>query len=50
VDWVDLVKGQAEVALFCEPGNEHSGSIKCVECLEQLRNCQLLKNDSAQSS
>jgi hypothetical protein len=31
----------------CEHGNEPSGSIKCWEILEQLRNWRLLKKDSA---
>jgi hypothetical protein len=31
----------------CECGNEHAGSIKCGELLEQLRTCYLLRKDSA---
>jgi len=34
-------------ACSCECCNESSGSIKCDEFLEKLRNCQHLKNDSA---
>jgi hypothetical protein len=34
-------------ACSCECGNESSGSIKCDEFLEKLRNCWLLKNGSA---
>jgi hypothetical protein len=35
------------VAGTCECGNEPSGSIKCGEFLDWLRNGQLLKKDSA---
>jgi hypothetical protein len=31
----------------CECGNEPSVSIKCGRFIDQLRNCQLLKKDSA---
>ena len=31
----------------CEHGNEHSGSVKCGEFCDWLRNDQLLKNDPA---
>jgi len=31
--------GQEQVAGACECGNEHSGSIKCGEFLDWLRNC-----------
>jgi len=30
----------------CEHGNEPSVSIKCGQFVEQLSNCQLLKEDS----
>jgi len=33
------------VAGCCEHGNEHSGSVKCGEFCDWLRNGQLLKND-----
>jgi hypothetical protein len=35
------------VAGCCEHANEHSGSVKCGELCDWLRNCQLLKNDPA---
>jgi hypothetical protein len=35
VDWIDL----DQVVDTCECGNEPSGSIKCREFLEYLRNC-----------
>jgi hypothetical protein len=35
------------VAGSCECGNEHSGSIKPGECLDELMTCLLLKKDSA---
>jgi hypothetical protein len=31
------------VAVSCEHGNEHSGSVKCVELLDLLRNLLVLK-------
>ena len=31
----------------CERGNEHSGFIKSRKFFDQLRNCYVLKNDSA---
>ena len=39
--------GQRQVADACECGNEHSGSVKCGEFLDQLQTSQLLKKDSA---
>ena len=39
--------GQGQVAGCCEQGNEPLGCIKCREHLDYLRNCQLLKKDSA---
>ena len=39
--------GQGQLAGTCEYGNEHSGSIKCGEFLDQLQNGYLLKKDSA---
>jgi hypothetical protein len=35
--------GQGQVSGFCECGNELSGSIKCREFSDWLRNCQLLR-------
>jgi hypothetical protein len=35
------------VAGTCECDNENSGSIKCGEFLDWLRNCQLLRKGSA---
>ena len=31
----------------CERGNEHSGSIKCGEFIDWLRDCHLSKTDCA---
>jgi len=28
----------------CERGDEPAGCIKCSECVDRLRNCQLLKH------
>jgi hypothetical protein len=30
MDWIELAEGRDR----CECGNEHSGSIKCEECLD----------------
>jgi hypothetical protein len=38
--------GQELAASFCEHGNEHTGSIKCWEILEQLSDWWFLKKDS----
>ena len=38
------------MAGFCEHGSERSGSIKCQECLDQLRNCGLIKDGTPSSS
>ena len=45
LDWAG--PGQRQVADACECGNEPSGSVKCVEFLDQLQTSQLLKKDSA---
>ena len=39
--------GQGQVAGTCEYGDEHSGSIKCGEFLDQLKTGQLLNKDCA---
>ena len=41
------VAGQEPVAASCKCDNEHSCSIKCGKFLDYLRNCQLLRKDSA---
>ena len=46
MDWIELAQ-EGQVAGACECGNEPSGSIKYMEFLDQLINCQLLKKDSA---
>jgi hypothetical protein len=38
VDWIYLVQDREKVTGFCECGNEPSGSIKCGEFLEKVRN------------
>jgi hypothetical protein len=48
LDWSGSGEGPVEGA--CEHGNEPSGSIKCWEILEYLRNWRLLKEGSAQWS
>ena len=48
LDWAG--PGQRQVADACECGNEHSGSVKCGEFLDQLQTGQLLKKDSAPRS
>ena len=47
MDWIELASEQGQMAGTCDCGNEHSGSIKCGEFLDQLRTGQLLKKDSA---
>ena len=42
--------GQGQMAGCCECGNEPSCSTKCVEFLDQLRTCQLLRKAFALSS
>jgi hypothetical protein len=39
--------GSGQLAGTCECGNEHSGSIKCGDFFDYLRNGWLLKKDSA---
>ena len=43
----NMRKIYGQVAGTCECGSEHSVYIKCGEFLDWLRNCQLLKKDSA---
>jgi hypothetical protein len=45
VDWLRLAEGP--VAGSCKHGNETSGSVKRGKFLEQLSDCQLLKNSYA---
>jgi hypothetical protein len=50
VVWTGLIclrRGTSGVEGSCDHGNEHSGSIKCWEVLEQLHNWRLLKKGSA---
>jgi hypothetical protein len=47
MDWIDLAQDMDQRRGSCEHGNETSGSIKCWEVLEWLRNWQLLKTGSA---
>jgi len=37
LDWAD--PGYRQVADACECGNEPSGSLKCLEFLDQLQTC-----------
>jgi hypothetical protein len=47
MNWTDLAQDMDQWMGYCEHGNEHSGSIKCLEILEHLSNWWLLKKDSA---
>ena len=47
MDWIDMAQDKGQLAGTCEYGNEHSGSIKRGEFLDQLNTVQLLKKDSA---
>ena len=47
MDRIDVAQDRNKMAGTYECGNEPSGSIKCGEFLDQLRNGQLLKKDSA---
>jgi hypothetical protein len=38
VNWIDLDQGTGRLAGSCERGNETSGSIKCEEFFELLKN------------
>jgi hypothetical protein len=46
MNWIDLAQDRTMEG-SCEHGDEPSGSIKCWELLEWLRNWQLLKKVSA---
>ena len=48
MDLIDLAEERDKVAGCCEHANEHCGFINCMDFLVQLRNYQLLKEDSAQ--
>ena len=43
MDWIDLAQDWDVWWAFCEGGNEHSGSVKFGEFLDQLRTGWLLK-------
>ena len=47
MDWIELAQDRGKETGACECGNEPTGSIKCGEFLDQLRNGQLLKKDFA---
>jgi hypothetical protein len=48
MDWIDLAQDKDRwPAGSCEGNNEHLGSIKCGEFLDQLRICYLIKKASA---
>jgi hypothetical protein len=46
MDWIHLAQDR-DMASSCEHNNEPSGSVKCWEFLEWLRNYWLFKKDSA---
>jgi hypothetical protein len=44
ITWMDSFgSGQRQVRTSCLYGNEHSGSMKCSEYLDEMRNYQLVK-------
>jgi len=47
MEWIDLVQDRGGCWGGDKCGNKPSGSIKCGEFLDYLRNCQLLRRDSA---
>jgi hypothetical protein len=47
MDWINLAQDRDPVKGSCEHGHELSGSIKCWEVLELLKNWRLLKKGSA---
>jgi hypothetical protein len=47
MDWIDLGQDRDKVEGSCEHVNAHSGSMKCWEVLEYLRDWRLLKKGSA---
>jgi hypothetical protein len=46
VDWINLAEDRDEWQPFCEQGNDPLDSIKCLEFIDQLSNCYLLRKDS----
>jgi hypothetical protein len=38
VDWINLAQDRDKPQVFCENGNEPSGSIKCEELFQSLKN------------
>jgi len=47
VDWINLAQDRFQWRALCERGDKPSGSIKGGVFFDQLRECQLLKEDSA---
>jgi len=43
VDWFHLAKYRENMEGCCERSNDPSGFINCVEFLERVRNCWILK-------
>jgi hypothetical protein len=43
VDWIQATRNRGQVVGCCEHGNEHSGSIKGEELVDQLSDYQLHK-------
>jgi len=50
MDCIDLAQDRKKTLGSCEGSNESSGSIKCREFLNQLRNYWNLKKDSVSYS
>ena len=47
MDWIDLAQDRDRWRTLVNGGNDPSGSIKCAEFLDYVRNGLLLKKDSA---
>ena len=46
VDWIYLAQYRDKLRAVVNTVTEHSGSIKCGEFLEYLRNCHVLKDST----
>jgi hypothetical protein len=38
VDWIGLAQDREKLESSCECGNEHSGTMKCCETIEFVKN------------
>jgi hypothetical protein len=46
MDWIRLAQDRKRCRTVVNAVKKNSGSIKCMETLDRLRNYRLLKNDS----